>query len=1241
MRPIITLPILLTGLLTGLLTASLSLLATAPVGAEEIQTGAAGTAGIVATHQNASGVDLRLAVDRFGLEAVALENETAQKVTMPRVFLPNDAGAPDLPGLSRMVALPEGATVTYEIIRSERQVYSDVSIAPAPVIPREDDDSPLVYEKNPAIFERDAHYPTSPVMVSDVLQVRGVDAVMVGITPFQYNPVTKELVVYTEIEIRLSFQGGTGVFGEERLRSRYWEPILANHLINYESLPAIDFNGAPDRDRYGWEYVIISPSDPGFVAWADTLATWRNLQGISTQVFTTDETGTSWSAIETFLNNAYNTWETPPAAFLLLGDYPGSGDDYGITSPIWSGYCVSDNIYADVDNNDLPDMAHGRITGRTADEIGHMITKMLDYEREPYTDPGFYDHPVIAGGWQTERWFIFCTEIVWGFQNIVLGKEPVREYAIYSGVPGSVWSSNQNTNIVLNYFGPSGLGYIPQTPEHLNDWGSNATRMNNALNAGAYMLLHRDHGGVTGWGEPDYDIGDLSGLNNEMYPFVFSINCLTGMYNSSSECFTERFHRMDHGALGVIAASETSYSFVNDTFIWGMFDGLWHDFMPDYGPFQVDHDFRLPAFGMASGKYFLQSSSWPYNPSNKDETHHLFHHHGDTFLTMYTEVPQPLTVQREEVLFIGLDSYTMTADEGALISLTVNGEIIGVATATGLPQDIAIIPQELPGELTITVTKPEYFRHVDTVPILPPEGPYLVFGSSLIDDADGDADGVLDEGETVGIEVMLENVGVEGTTGVTGTLTTTDEYITILTAEQAFPDIPSGGEGSCLEPFELYVAGNVPDGHVATFTLQTTSTEGSWDCSFALPIQAPVVIAGQAFIDDSAPGGNGDGGADPAEMFTIMLALSNAGQSDCGAVQGTLGTLSPFVTILDDEATCLGIPADGEGMLSAFKVALSMGSPNNTWIAFTVELTGEEGFTATIPFTINVGAWVDHAETDMGWSLGVPGDNASTGIWVREEPVGTTYSGYTIQPDFDHTPDPGEICFITGNTSVGGGAGDNDVDGGKTTLMTPVFGLAGATEATISYWRWYSNSWGGAPDNDWWDVEVTANGIDWVSLEHTMQTEAEWVQRTFDLTEYIEPSAQVQIRFIAADEGEGSLVEAGVDDFMLSASFPPASDAGNEAIGQQFGLLFSGPNPVGPDTRIVYQLGHATQVDLALYDISGRMVRSLVQGTVEGGTHTISFDGRSQTGHPLANGIYFLRFSTPEVMQVKQITVLH
>jgi hypothetical protein len=51
-------------------------------------------------------------------------------------------------------------------------------------------------------------------------------------------------------------------------------------------------------------------------------------------------------------------------------------------------------------------------------------------------------------------------------------------------------------------------------------------------------------------------------------------------------------------------------------------------------------------------------------------------------------------------------------------------------------------------------------------------------------------------------------------------------------------------------------------------------------------------------------------------------------------------------------------------------------------------------------------------------------------------------------------------------------------------------------------------------------------------------------------------------------------------------------------------------------------------------------VRELVDDVVEAGEHAIAFDGRSSTGAALASGIYFLKMETPDVMQVRQVTLL-
>lgn len=678
------------------------------------------------TEASEAGARVVYSIHEFSLNSVQINGESMQEIGLSGHFLPNDEGAPNLPGNGRMLAVPRNAEVHLNIISFQTEVFQNVDLAPAPRIPWDTDDQPLEYKKDESIYAKNAFYPENPVSLSEITQVRGVDVVMLGITPFQYNPVTQELIVYKDLEVEVKFIGGNGQFGDDRLRSRWWDPILNDMLLNHTSLPEMDYNPATNNRSKdtGCEYLIITPNGADFQAWADSIRVFRTLQGIMTDIVTIDDIGANnANTIENYINDAYDNWDIVPAAVLILADY-GSNPSMNITSPIWSNYCVSDNIWADVSGNHMPDIVFARITANNASQLETMVTKFLDYERTPPTDPDFYAHPITALGWQTERWFQICSETVGGFWKNVQGKDPVRINAIYSGYPGSVWSTAPNTSTVVNYFGPNGQSYIPSTPSELGGWtGGNASQVNNAINSGSFFLQHRDHGYEQGWGEPWYSSGNINGLNNTDLTFVMSINCLTGKYNMGGECFTEKFHRHtsggnNAGALGVVAASEVSYSFVNDTYVWGVYDNMWPNFMPDYGT-TPDSRGLLPAFGNSAGKYFLYQSSWPYNTNNKLVTYHLFHHHGDAFLTVYSEVPQNLTVVHEPTLFEGAETFEVTADDGSFIALTANGEIIGTAEGTGSPANISITPQVSGDQVVVTITKQNYFRYASTVDVIP------------------------------------------------------------------------------------------------------------------------------------------------------------------------------------------------------------------------------------------------------------------------------------------------------------------------------------------------------------------------------------------------------------------------------------------------------------------------------------------------------------------------------------------
>ncbi len=918
-----------------------------------------GTPGFTIEKQDAHSMQINYSVGEVTLSEVLINGEKMTEVGVPGIFLPNNNGAPNLPGTGRYIAIPQGAEVSMEILDFRTEVIHNINISPAPRIPKETEEG-LEYHKDMDIYGKNGSYPAQTALISAPKLIRGVNVVMLGFTPFQYNPVTKDLVVYKDIRIRLNFEGGNGTYGDKRLRSRWFDPLLEDMLLNPQVLPQVDYNRSKvNTDDVGFEYLIICPDGAVFQQWADTIRRFRNMQGIITGVKTlTQVGGNTTTAIENYINNAYNTWTVPPVAVLLLGDY-GTDITNTVVSPIWGSYCVSDNIYGDVNNDDLPDVTMARITAQNAAQLEVMIHKFINYEKNPPVDPNFYAHPVTCLGWQTERWFQICSEVVRGFWANSLGKTPVRVNEVYIGNPTvDPWSTATNTTTVVNYFGPSGLNYIPSTPQSLGGWtGGNASQINSALNSGAFMLQHRDHGYEQGWGEPSYSSSDISGLTNTKLSFIMSVNCLTGKYNYASEVFAEKFHRYTYngvasGALGLLAASEISYSFVNDAFVWGVYDNMWPNFMPAYGSNPLSRGI-LPAFGNSAGKYFLAQSSWPYNSGDKSVTNNLFHHHGDAFLTVYSEVPQTLTVAHASVIYTGATTFSVTANAGSLICLSLNGEILGTATGTGSALNISIPGNQLPPNyIDIVITKQNYYRYHSQIQVIAPQGPYVVKDNVAISDVSGNNNSLIDFGEFIQLTIAMKNVGVVVASSVNVTFHTSDPYVTVTDSTENYGNIAANGTISVANAYSMNIAYNIPDNHIITFTITAVSGGNSWISTFTLTSHSAVLVYVAHTISD--PSGNNNGKIDPGETASIAVSIQNSGSALVSSVTGTLSCNSPYVTINSGSQTFGTIIAGGSAQ-QWFNVTASSSTPLGSIATFTLNLSGLGGLTWTGTFIVVIG----------------------------------------------------------------------------------------------------------------------------------------------------------------------------------------------------------------------------------------------------------------------------------------------
>jgi len=1209
-------------------------------------------AGFNLTKESGTGIEVIYSVHEFYMDDVSVKGTAMKAIHLPGNLLPNNEGAPDLPGSAHYIALPQGATAKLNVVSFRKETYQNVEVAPAPRIPLDTDNSPLAYNKDETIYALDTFYPEKPFLLSEQTTIRGVDAVMLGITPFQYNPVTKELIVFRDIQLEVVFEGGSGQFGDNRYRSRWFDPILQDQLLNYNSLPKIDYSTHGGSKDDGFEYVIISPDDPVFLAWADTLKTFRNMQGISTGIYTITEVGgNNITTIEDFINNAYNTWTTPPLAFLILADYGATGN--GILSPIWDYYCASDHIYGDVNGNGMADVIMARMTAQNETHLENMIGKIIEYETNPPTYESFYN-PITALGWQTERWFQICSESVGGFFKHVKGKDPVRINEIYVGNPSSdPWSTASNTNTILGVFGPNGLGYIPASPSELGNWsGGNATDVNNAINAGAFILQHRDHGGTTGWGEPAYNNSSLNGLSNEDPVFVFSINCLTGKYNSSSECFAEKFHRMEQGALGIIAASEVSYSFVNDTYVWGLYDYMWPEFLPQFGAMIPEERGMLPAFANVAAKYFLQQSNWPYNTSNKEVTYNLFHHHGGAFQSIYSEVPMNLMVLHANVLLTGAGSFTVTADSGAFIALSHNGEILGTAMSDGTPQAVSVTPL-IPGDvMDLVVTKQNYFRYHATIDVIPANMPYVVYNDFAINDDAGNGDGILDYGESILLSLTLENVGLIDALGVDAELASSNSHITVTDNTASFGDILSTQTVTVTDEYAFDVATDVSDGELITFSVEATDGDSIWNSFFSMQAHAPVMDYDYFEIDDAA--GNGNGRLDPDETVEITVYIANTGSSEAYNAEMTLSCSSSYVTINGSPATVGDMPGYSTGE-ATFSVSASANTPGGFNALFSVDINADMDISGTGDFDITIGQFsalildldpqnhsgpammqaFDDLDLIASYATSFPDDLSQyKSVFVA---LGIIFTGHELNSIesmklLQYLYSGGRLYLEGRRTWYDDPPQPIHHKFGIDVVVDTWFEYDTITGVTGTFTEGMLFEFGGSsPYNDYYMVPegsafTILNGpeADYGCAVAYDEGSYKTIGCSFEFGDLIDadnPSTQKRL-MLEYLEFFGDIVTSIPDDEATESS---------ASIGKTY------PNPFTDQTTVTFSLREKIHVGIDIFSLDGRKIATLIEQDLGAGEHSVIWDGTDSQGNKVNSGIYLCTLRTNSVIATKKI----
>ena len=178
--------------------------------------------------------------------------------------------------------------------------------------------------------------------------------------------------------------------------------------------------------------------------------------------------------------------------------------------------------------------------------------------------------------------------------------------------------------------------------------------------------------------------------------------------------------------------------------------------------------------------------------------------------------------------------------------------------------------------------------------------------------------------------------------------------------------------------------------------------------------------------------------------------------------------------------------------------------------------------------------FADSFDTNLGWTVA---GSATDGEWQRAIPN----NGDRGDPEADAETDGNGFCFVTDNGNTGG-TSNTDVDGGDTILTSPIMSAVGSgtsETAFLSYFRWYSNDFGGGPNADIFEVEISNNGgATWVDLETVGPagpgTSGGWIFVEHQIADFVTPTNNMRVRFTASDFNAGSVIEAGVDSVAIN-----------------------------------------------------------------------------------------------------------
>jgi len=444
----------------------------------------------------------------FSLPAYQLHDVTAEGGEYYQLFIKNFGVNPNV-GLPALPLVSFNLYVDYE----EDQPMFDIQNISTEEISLTKKIYPfqMPWEKSNPLSERpfiinDEYYKStgnidqSIVSVSKPFVISGVKGVTITFYPFKYNPRDNKLSVTQSAVVNLNLKFPVNpTTGRSIIYNKFFKEVF----VNYEG----------NSTRTDMKYLIITA--PGFESSMQQFVIHKLSKGFTVDMFNTSATGTSNTAIKSFIQQRYNDPSTKPEFVLLVGDVA--------QIPSWIGSGAgspnTDVNYGQLEGGDyFADVFIGRFSIANTTELQNAIAKSIYMEN-------------YIGTLDKKNIFMASTDN---------------------------WQISEGTHnyVIDNYFDPNGYTNLKL---YTHTYNATTAQLISALNDNQIFAIYSGHGSEYGWADgPPLSQQQVRDLTNTRYPFVYSFACVTGSYHLA-ECFGETWLRTAHGASTFYGSSVNSY----------------------------------------------------------------------------------------------------------------------------------------------------------------------------------------------------------------------------------------------------------------------------------------------------------------------------------------------------------------------------------------------------------------------------------------------------------------------------------------------------------------------------------------------------------------------------------------------------------------------------------------------------------------------------------------------------------